>query len=68
MSNKTGVTCMKRYSSEELETKISAFLNKKFEQYPDIATSRQHAPVFTKPSFPARMVHSLTSSTMLPLR
>ncbi len=59
---------MKRYSSDELETKISSFLDKKFEQYPDIATSRQSAPVFTKPSFPARMVRSLTSSTMLPLQ
>jgi hypothetical protein len=58
---------MKRYNSEELDTKINAFLSKKFEQYPDIATSRQNAPVFTKPSFPARMVRSLTSTTMQPL-
>jgi hypothetical protein len=57
---------MKRYSSEELDIKINAFLDKKFEQYPDIATSKRNAPVFTKPSFPTRMVHSLTS-TMLPL-
>jgi hypothetical protein len=58
---------MKRYSSEELDTKINAFLSKKFEQYPDIATSRQSAPVFSKPNFSTRMGRSLTSNTMLPL-
>lgn len=59
---------MKRYSSEELDTKINVFLNRKFEQYPDIATSRQGAPVFSKPNFSSRMGRSLTSATMLSLR
>lgn len=54
---------MKQYSNEELDAKIHTFLNKKFDKYPDLALSHKKAPIFTKPSFPARMMHSLVSGS-----
>lgn len=56
---------MKKYNDQELDKKIDAFLSKKFEKYPELTKTRQEAPVFSKPSFASRLMHSLTSNTSL---
>jgi hypothetical protein len=56
---------MKRYNDQQLDEKIDAFLSRKFEKYPELAKTRQEAPVLSKPSFASRLMHSLTSNASL---
>lgn len=57
---------VKHYTNEELDTKIHTFLNKKFEKYPELTLPPKSTPVFSKPSFTTRMIHSLVNGTLIP--
>lgn len=58
---------MKHYTNEELDSKITNFLNKKLDKYPELAMVHQDKPVNSDHTFTTRMIHSLTSRTTLSL-
>lgn len=56
---------MKHYSNEELDAKIHVFLNRKFEQYPEIGARKVDRRALSRPHMKSRLMQSLTSHTAI---
>ena len=56
---------MTHYTSEELDTKIHGFLNRKFEKFPELSTQHQLEEISAKQNLKTRLVHSLTNNIVL---